>query len=410
MSRIGWTAVDAIAARGMMLLVMLIAARTVGAHEFGELTAVLGTVTLFGAIVAEAMRVTAAKQIAAADPASLNVVFSVVAFASIASSVCVAGLLWLSAPWIAESILGAPKLASYMQAGALLVLLETIGASQRGVLMGLGDIRSMAGASVLGGAAALCMCVLLVSNASIEIVLAIVIAATSLGVIVRAVQIARRMRAKAIRFTRDIPPGDLAVLWKFSFPAMLNSLTWAPVNWLGMAMLARTPAGFAEIGMLGIANQWFSLLLFLPNIVANASLPILAQTYAARSHEAFGRALKTAMRGNLLLAVPAAGIIAAASPLILRLYGPGYEQAQLTLILMAFAAAAASIGNLCGFVFASQERMWSAFATGCLWAVGYLAIAFVCVSAGWGAAGLALATLVSYLFKLAIQLWLLRRV
>lgn len=396
----------------MMLLVMLIAARTIGAHDFGELTAILGTITLFGAIVAESMRVTAAKQIAAgaADPASLDAVFSTVALSSLIGSTCVAGMLWLSATTVAESVLGTPHLVPYMKVGAVLVFLEALAASQRGVLMGLGAIRSMAISSMMSGAAALCMSLILGSNARSGSVLAIIIAATLLGVVLRSIQIMQRMRSQAIRLTRTIPQENLATLWKFSFPAMLNSLTWAPVNWLGMAMLARSPGGFAQIGILGVANQWFSLLLFLPNIVANAALPILAQAYAARSHEAFSRSIRTAVRGNLLLAVPGAAIIAVASPLILRLYGPSYQNAELTLILMVLAAAAASTLNLFGFVFASQERMWSVFATGCLWAVGFLVTAYFCVNAGWGATGIAMAMLVSCLLKLAIQAWLLRRI
>ncbi|HEY4366952.1 MAG TPA: oligosaccharide flippase family protein [Steroidobacteraceae bacterium] len=412
-SGVAWVTLDAVASRGVMLVVMLVAARILGASNFGELTAVLSSVTLFGAFVGESMRVTAIKQIASADLSDstrAGQVFGLTALIALSCSGVVSIVLWLLSDFVATDALNAPHLASGLKTAVLLVFMDTIGAAQRGTLMGLGAPRTMAFASVCSGGVAAALAIAVGHRADVHSYVLLLTAASAAGAIFRGIDIRRRISSLGIRIAYRVPAHELSVLWRFSLPAVLNSLTWAPINWLGMTMLANQPNGFSQIGLLGVATQWFACLLFFPNIIANALLPMLSRAYATGSHQAVARMLRLCIRSNLLLSIPAAILIAVASPWIVRdLYGPSFAGGASTLCLVVAAAAPASLLNLLGYVLAAKDRMWDSFLAGVVWAAVYLAAAYFGVGLGWGANALACAMLVAYSAKLGTQIWLFQR-
>lgn len=412
-SSVAWMTVDTLASRGATLLVMLIVARLVGAPSFGELTAVLSTLTLFSALVAESMRVTAIKQVASvdlADTRGASRVFGLTAMVAVAASVGASALLWFLASPLARDLLNAPHLATGLRWGAGLILVDILGTAQRGVLTGLGAMRSMALASVFSGLTAAGLVIVLGRGADVSTYVLLFTAASAAGTLVRGFDIWSRMRAHRIRFSLRLYASELAILWHFSLPAMLNSLTWFPVNWIGMTLLANEPDGFREIGFLGIANQWFACLLFLPNIVANTLLPSLSRAYTMNSPQSVSTKLRLCIKSNLMLSIPFAIIIATLSPWIVRdIYGPSFADGALTLCLVVVAAIPASLQNLLGYVLAAKDGMWMAFQAGCVWAIVYLAGAYVGIELGWGANALALAMVYAYTVKLGAQIWQLRR-
>lgn len=411
-SRVAWVTIDTVASRGVALIVMLIVARVLGAANFGELTAVLTTVSLFGAFIGESIRVTAIKQVTAAnfsDPASAGRALGLTAIVATTASALVSILLWLLADVVATHALNAPHLAGGLMTGVALVFLDSLGAAQRGILMGIGAVRSMAVASVLSGAVAVVLVVVLGEGADVQRYVLLLTAASATGALVRGLNIRTRMRALGIRISHRVPIDEWSILWRFSLPAMLNSLTWFPANWTAMAMLANRPEGFRDIGLFGMANQWFGCLLFLPNIIANTLLPTLARAYATDSQQTVSQVLRLSIRSNLMLSIPAAIAIAAASQWIVQeLYGPSFADGALTLCLVAAAAVPASLQGLFGYVLAAKDRMWDSLGAGCIWAMIYLVTAFTGVELGWGANALAFAMVLAYVAKLAAQSWQLQ--
>src|SRR5262249_40779474 len=69
---------------------------------------------------------------------------------------------------------------------------------------------------------------------------------------------------------------ELPVLFAFSLPTALSACLWVPVYWICNAILVNQPDGYAEMAIFNAANQWWSIILFLPGMFAPATVPVMA--------------------------------------------------------------------------------------------------------------------------------------
>jgi len=175
---------------------------------------------------------------------------------------------------------------------------------------------------------------------------------------------------------------------------MATAILWLPVTWIGTLMLVRQPGGFAEMGLFGAANQWFSLLLFVPGVVTQTILPILSSQIGDGGRlEARKLALRSSGIMLLLVALISAPLMLA-SPWITAAYGSEFVAGIAVFVTMLIAAIAASPQGILGNFLAAENRFWLRFRLNLLWAVCYLAAAWYLVAEG--AVGLAIALVIAY--------------
>ena len=204
----------------------------------------------------------------------------------------------------------------------------------------------------------------------------------------------RSASERGIPFDWRFPREELPVIWHVSLPAMATAILWLPVTWIGTLMLVRQPGGFAEMGLFGAANQWFSLLLFVPGVVTQTILPILSgQVGDGGRMEARSLALRSSGIMLVLVALIAAPLMLA-SPLITSAYGPEFVAGISVFVTMLIAAIAAAPQGILGNFLAAENRFWLRFRLNVLWAVCYLAAAYYLVTNG--ALGLAIALVIAY--------------
>jgi O-antigen/teichoic acid export membrane protein len=199
------------------------------------------------------------------------------------------------------------------------------------------------------------------------------------------------------------------VLWRVSVPGLMVSLITVPVNWLGIIMLVRSPGGYGEMGVLGAANQWFSMLLFIPSVLSTVTLPIFSQRHASGEPGSMRRVLKVSVRLSLLAAVPPALAIAAASPWLMGLYGADFARGWPALALVALAAIAASTLNMLLNALGASGRMFHVLTSQLLWALAYLLSAYLLLRAGLGASAIAAAMLIGSVCRLTLAVYWTRR-
>jgi O-antigen/teichoic acid export membrane protein len=193
------------------------------------------------------------------------------------------------------------------------------------------------------------------------------------------------------------------VLWHFTLPAALSNMLIAPAMWWGNTMLAKMPNGYAELGTLGVAQQWQTMLLFLPATLQPVLLSNLSNT---NPHEReFWRMIRLAFVANSAVTGTAALIVSILAKPILGLYGDAFLVGWPTLCLLCFTTVLISTINVIGAIIASSMTMWWGFLLNLLWA-----IAFVTFSTFWvqyGHFGWASAFFCSYVCHLAWTSWFL---
>jgi O-antigen/teichoic acid export membrane protein len=402
----GWSILGSGLAQGLALVAATLAARALGAADYGSLVVALATCTLLAEVGGAGIGVAATRHVAElrlhAPDRAARLAAGAVRLAAAAGGV-LALLQLLLAPWLAETVLSAPALAPLLRVAAPLTLAAAVGAAQAGVLAGLEDFRGVALASGARGAVTLALVVpgALLGGAP-GALLGYGVAAGA-GALVQ---------ARAIR--RQAGPGtpradDLRELLRTGIPAATSSLVLTLATWASTALLARE--SLSEAGVLGVARQWQAVVLFLSGAVSGLGLPLVASALPARDPAALRRALGASFAASTGLALLAAAPVALLSPLLLSWSGPAFAGRSAVVVLTCGAAVLLSANVAVG------QAIWAlgAHRAGVLLALlrGVLLVGLSAWLAPRGAVGIATAMLASAALLTAVQApflgWLLSR-
>jgi O-antigen/teichoic acid export membrane protein len=296
-------------------------------------------------------------------------------------------------------VIAAPDLAGELRLGALLLVFTAWGSTQAGALVGLESFGLLALTSAIAGGGTVLALTAGAATFGIEGAVVALVAGSAFGGVLNHLALRRAASRAGVPLRRSFPVEELPILWRFSLPRLIMAALWLSTNWAANAMLANAPGGYAQLGLLGVAMQWFLLLLFLPNIVARVLLPVITERLSAGARDDAARVTgRIALLTLIGVAAVAAGV-ALASPWILALYGDAYRGCAWTLALIAVAAAAASPQTQLEIYFAARDQMWLNVAFGLLWA------ALLIVGAGLlvdlGAVGIAMAMACAYTVRAA---------
>lgn len=400
-----WIAIDTAAARGGVMIAMLIAARALGPKEFGALVTVQATVTLLSSIVSYAMRLTTTSELARLNPTNQPAVArslaTIVRTTWIGTSLLAVIAAALHEP-IATHVLGRSDLSGLLLLAVALLIIDGISSLQLGVLTGCRAMRAGAICGVIASIALIAAVAVGTHSAGTVGALGGLIAGGVVGIIARWVPSRHALRGLGLFRDGRAADMDFGVLMRTSLPFVLMNILWTPTMWLGSLMLVRSPDGYTEMGYLGAANQWFALLLFLPNVLGFSTMHMLAQSTAdgPDTSQRFREAVRVSMRSSLVAAVPLAAVAALVSPWLMHLYGGQYRSAWPTLALLAAAAVPASMFGVMTNVLTVTRRWRMLVMAQAAWAVTYLCVAGVGVDIEWGAAALAAAMLAGNLMRL----------
>jgi O-antigen/teichoic acid export membrane protein len=192
------------------------------------------------------------------------------------------------------------------------------------------------------------------------------------------------------------------VLWTLAIPALLSGIMVAPVVWVTNAILVNSAGGYGEMGLFNAANQWRTILMYIPTIVLTPLLPIMTQLHATGQYQQLRRVLVRTVG----LSVGAVGCLALGFSLfarqIMHLYGSGFEAGTDVFYLIMIVSILLSAGMVVGGLLSSTGAMWTGFLFNSVWAAAMIGTALVAVPRH-GAFGLALAYAISYTIHTAIQ-------
>jgi O-antigen/teichoic acid export membrane protein len=407
-----WSVLGSGVSQGMALVAAALAARALGAGDYGSLIVAVGTCTLLAEVAGAGLAVAATRHVAEtrnSDPERAGRLAGGAVSLAAAAGLLLAALQFLLAPWVAGSLLAAPGLAPLLRAGAPLTFAASVCAAQSGALAGLEAFRGLAGAAAVRGAVTLAAVVPGALLAGTQGALAGTLAAS----IACAVAQHRALRGEAER--RSIPlgfaprPADLRELAHVGVPAVAASLALTVATWASTALLARS--SLAEAGVLGVARQWQAVVLFLASAVAGLGLPLVASALPSRDLGGLRRALGASFAASTGLALLVAIPVAALAPWLLAASGPAFAGRGPVLVLCCGAAVLLAANMAVG------QAIWAlgAHRAGVALAAlrGALLVILTAALAPRGAGGVALAWFLTAAILTAVQApfvaWVLSR-
>lgn len=401
----------AFCAQALTIAAMMVTARIIGRHTFGELGIIQSTTAMFAAFSNAGMGLTATKYVAelrGSDPERAGRIIALCSASAAAIGAVCAVALFILADVIAVSALNSPQLAGSIRVASIALAFNTVRFAETGALAGFEAYRTIAWVSLLSGLAGFPIAV---AGAFFGLRGAVWAVAITAGVTAVAYHIALRRHCRRnaipIRFRELMKERD--VLLNFSLPAAMNAVVIMVVSWGGDAMLVNRPRGYDEMGILNAVRQWRSALIFLPSLLGQVVVPIISSSWSHGEVARVRKALLAAIGASAICSGLPALFIVVLSGRILSTYGAGFRGREAVLLLTCVAAFVIAVQTPLGQMIAATGRMWLGFYMSAGWAIIYLSLAAATLSRGLGADGIAVAYLLSYVCLAASSYWVANR-
>ncbi len=396
-----WSLTGTAISRGMSLASSIIVARILGRQVFGELGIVQSTVGMLGILAGFGLGVMATKHVAelrARDPARVGRIVALAELFALGTAGTAALVLLLAARWLAAT-LAAPHLAGILRIGSLLLLLSAANGVQEGALVGFEAFRAIAARTLWAGIGTLPLMVGGAYLAGLEGAVWALVLTSAVSLVLNHLALRSEMRGAGVPWALKGWQREVRVLWDFSLPAFLGSVTFTPVSWICNTILVNQPRGYAEMGVFSAAYAFYSALLVMGSVVGAPLLPMITDG-RYRGSERLARA-------NMLLAWFAAVLVAlpllAFPELVQHLYGNDFGVSlKRTLVVVVFYTCIVIYRQGLSRVLTANGLMWWGFASNLLWALVLIPCTLFLVR--WGAVGFALSFALAYVVNTIIFL------
>jgi O-antigen/teichoic acid export membrane protein len=377
---------------------MVFVARLLGKETYGQFVVVQSTLSMVGVFAGFGIGTTATRYVAELrlrDSGRLAHILALTERSILAIGLIATLVLALMSGFIASRLLNASNLTLPLSIAAASILFSALDSYQKSILIGLEAMRAFAIGTIIGAAASVPLMLVLANMYGLNGVAGAIVLSTLIQSGISRVQVVSQLKRFTIRREAQGCLKEWRVLRDFALPALLGGILVAPVHWICQALLANTPNGYAELAVLGVAMQWFNVVIFLPNIAGRVLLPILTEHFANEDHGESAKALKLAIISNLAVVIPVALTIALISPWLMLAYGPQFRDGAQSLALVALVAIL-YVGALpVGHVLSAGGRMWLGATLNLGWAILFLGSAFFLVK--HGAVGFIVAMGIAYL-------------
>lgn len=395
-----WGSFATLLGRGLPLVSIMLTARILGAEEFGRFSLLYSMAFAFEVFVTAGLAVTCTKFVADLHRTDKDRTGRIIDLANVMSTITgflIGSILAIFAPIISKELFRTPELTSSIYGCAILVVLISHSAIHQGILVGMEEFRNLAVVELVGGFSVLIFMPLLSARFGIQGALVGCILAYGFRLSLQKYVVWKKTVKMNIKRSFAFHKAEIVVLWSFSLPAMMNSFIFSFVTWIATAILARHPNGPVEVGIFSAANQWFSLILFLPTILNQAIFPIVTERLNAGDRILAWRLFYGNVIASMISVTIAAVSIGLMSPWIMAFYGSDYALKWPILLIVLIAAWISGPQGPMGNFLNAHGYQWTNFSANACWGVSLIFV--VLAFSDYGAIALAWAYVVAYSVK-----------
>jgi O-antigen/teichoic acid export membrane protein len=300
-----WNLIGTALGQGSVFVAAVIMARILGKEVFGEFGIVQSTLLTMTSIAQVATGITANKYVAEfrdTDKERTGRILGLCSVMTIATGVLAVAILLVGAPFLAEEVLGSPRLSLALSIGVVYVFFSVINGYQIGTLSGLEAYRSIAVFGAILGVGHVIVCVLGALYWGLYGALAGISLSAFLRWSIYRLVVYREIDKRGIQVRRREALVERDALFKFALPAALAGLTTMPALWLGNAFLVRQPGGFAEMGLYSAGLNLRTVILFVPLILNNVAVSLINSHKGKKDESSYQSFFTLNLRITFLLA------------------------------------------------------------------------------------------------------------
>jgi O-antigen/teichoic acid export membrane protein len=395
-----WAMAGAVISRALMLLSSILVARLLGKTVYGELGMIQSTVGMFGVFAGFGLGLTATKYVAELkqnDPERVGRILALSTLVASFTGSLMALALWFFAPFLAEHSINAPHLAVQLRIGSVILFFSALKGSQTGALSGFEAFRVIAKINLLVGITSFPAMYFGAVFWGLKGVIWALVFNLFCNWLLNHIALRNEIMCNNINSNIKYCFKEYSVLLNYSLPAALSGMIVGPVRWLCGALLVNQPDGYGEMSFFNVANHWSTAILFFPGLVSQVVLPLLSSLNNKNNEKKYIKTLKV----NIILTGISTSVIVVLviflSPYIVMLYGEEYSKSLSVIRIMAISSIIVAMNGVIGSSIASKGKMWLGLIFNSMWAFVLISLAYVFIEKGFGALGLAMATLIAYI-------------
>jgi O-antigen/teichoic acid export membrane protein len=399
-----------VVARISNLAAMVLCARLLPQHEFGQIAILQTTVGTFAPVAGLGLAITATKFLAEfrdTDPARAGRILALSLAAAAIAGLAMTGALIALAPFIATRGYATPELSDHLTQASGLLFLGVMESVQIGALTGFEAFSRIARLSAWTAFLSVPLLGALVWTFGLRGAIAGLTATLLVSCLLNAIALRAECRRLGIvaSFRGSMQEGNL--LLNFSLPSYFSGILLAPVTWLTTTLLVHRPNGLSEMAIFSAADRYRYMLIFVPLAVSRIAVPALSRARSAGDRERYATAFQWNVWFGLVATVPPVLACVALSAMLMSLFGEAFRGGWPVLAILAVSAIPTVMNTQLGSALLSNGRAWSRTAIDALLAVAFLVGAWTFIPR-WDAAGLALAFALAYSVACAALILCLR--
>ncbi|HUX95274.1 MAG TPA: oligosaccharide flippase family protein [Bacteroidales bacterium] len=392
-----WNAISNLFGKGISFIGTVIIIRLLGREAFGEFGMLNTTISMFGMFTTFSISQTATKYIAqyrSTDKDKAGRIIGVSFLFSASLGFLFFILVFIFADLIALKSLNAPHLSGSLKLMAIGLFFGAVNGVQNGIIAGFEAFKTNAlygifSGTILTGAKVLLTYLYGFKGAVIGMTIEPVFIFLIVSIITRKLMYYNML---SIKFRGVLK--ESGILLNYSLPSMLTGFFYFPTNWFVMTILAKSNYGYNEVGAYNAANQWYSVLLFVPYILVSTFLPVFSEKLAINSKNEVNRIiLITAFVTSAVFIILSLGFLLFGNKIAL-IYGNDFKGTGLLLTIAVFTLFPQSINIILGNLVSAMDEMWFSFWVNFLWCVAFIGLTYLFISAG--AMGILLARLIAF--------------
>ena len=368
--------------------------RLVHKEAFGEISMVFTTYTLFQFASASYFGATANRYVAAyrdKHPERIPWVVSLTLASTTAVGLICAMGLFFGAKTLAAGNLNAPHLAYPLQIVTVTVFCTAINSVLMGILGGYEKFRLVSILTIVTNVITpLCLVLGAFSNRINGYFTGFAIAAVA-GLAVDCVIVGRVLRRQDITLRKCLrAPREWAILWDYTFPAMLCGIMMVPVQWYCQQYLFKSPDGKAQMGAYAAAYQYLMIVMFMIKAFSDVASPMLANLFGSGDLKRYRRMFLGSFATTVGTATALSAAIALLGPFLMGIFGKEFRNDYNILYVICVLAVTQSADTMANRLVGSCGKLWINTAGSALLAIVSLGVSlylipnYGAVGLGWG--------------------------
>lgn len=358
-----WIGLGSVISSASVYVSALIIARVLGMEMYGKYAIIQSNVYTFATIASAGLGITVTKfvsQYRNSNKEKCAEVISNLRIISLMTSIMFTVIIIGFSSYYATHILKDSEIIILLRIAAFYVLFTTLNAFQVGALLGFELFKKVARVNLFQGIFNIVITSMFTLLFGITGAIFALTFSSFLLWIYNYVMLKKIYKDKDISLT-IVNKFDREITYGFLLPAALCGIVSGIITWGSTNLIVTLKDGYNELAMYNAANNYKTIILYIPNLIGRVVLPTLSNYKSTQKKHRYNSLVKANFAINIAISAFVGAVIVINSKLFFGLYGNDFYDHNTLMIVIIIGAILDVTTNLIFQLLVVENKMWSQF-------------------------------------------------